>query len=127
MITELFNTGKIYLIRTPVSGNAGIPKLHGLVMGGTLGIDYDPVKNFEESYFVFVSRNLKYLMILHIDDTGITLIKRILFNRRFRIMLEDHSQPLVLSREQMKRLVLDGTYQGEWESAYLQNKLKGKL
>lgn len=121
MITEIFNTGKIYLIRTPVSGNSGIPKLYGLILGGTLGLDYNPATAYEECYFVFVSRNLKYLMILHLDDTGITLIKRVLFNRRFRIMLEDQAKPLNLTREQMKRLVLDGTYQGEWQSAYMQH------
>ena len=69
MITELFNTGKIYLIRTPVSGNCGIPKLHGLILGGTLGLDYNPATADEECYFFFVSRNLKQLLILHLDDT----------------------------------------------------------
>ncbi len=120
MITEIFNTGKIYLIRTPVSGNCGIPKLHGLILGGTLGLDFNPATSLEESYFVFVTRNFKYLLILHLDEVGITLIKRVLFNRRFRIMLEDEAKPLNLTREQMKRLVLDGTYQGEWYSTYMQ-------
>ena len=101
MMTEIFSTGKIYLIRTPVSGNSGIPKLHGLILGGTLGLDYNPATAYEECYFVFVSRNLKYLMILHLDDTGITLIKRVLFNRRFRIMLEEQAKPLNFTMRKM--------------------------
>ncbi len=120
MITEIFNTGKIYLIRTPVSGNCGIPKLHGLILSGALGLDFNPATSMEECYFVFVTRNLKYLLILHLDDVGITLIKRVLFNRRFKIILSDDSKPLNLTREQIKRLVLDGTYQGDWYSAYMQ-------
>ena len=63
-------------------------------------------------------------MILHIDDAGIDFTKRILFNRRFRIMLKDKANPIDLTREQLKRLVLDGTYEGDWESIYLKQQLE---
>ena len=42
-------------------------------------------------------------------------------------MLEDEAKPLNLTREQMKRLVLDGTYQGEWYSTYMQQIMGNSL
>jgi len=122
MIHDLFGSGKIYLIRTPVSGRYGLPKLHGMVTSGVLGIEVNP-DSTEEMYFIFVTKTLKTLMILHIDEAGIDFTKRILFNRRFRIMLKDKANPIDLTREQLKRLVLDGTYEGDWESIYLKQQL----
>ena len=87
MIQDLFATGKIYLIRTPVRGNCGIPKLHGLVASGILGVGID-VPSEEEVYFVFTTKNRMSLMILHIDEAGIDFTKRILFSRKFKILLE---------------------------------------
>ena len=68
MIHDLFSSGKIYLIRTAVSGRYGLQKLHGMVMSGILGVDVNP-DNVEEMYFIFVTRNLKTLMVLHMDHT----------------------------------------------------------
>ena len=120
--SELFKSGKIYLIRTPINGNYGIPRLNGLVMGGKIGISLED--RMEEIYVVFVTKNLSRIKILHIDEVGISLTTRLLFNLKFRIMLEDESEPLQLNREQLRRLVLDGSYQGEWESRYLAMKLE---
>ena len=123
MIHDLFSSGKIYLIRTAVSGRYGLQKLHGMVMSGILGVDVNP-DNVEEMYFIFVTRNLKTLMILHMDEAGVDFTKRILFNRKFKIMLEDQINPIDLTRDQLKRLVLDGSYEGDWESIYLKQQLE---
>ena len=96
MIHDLFSSGKIYLIRTAVSGRYGLQKLHGMVMSGILGVDVNP-DNVEEMYFIFVTRNLKTLMILHMDEAGVDFTKRILFNRKFKIMLEDQINPIDLT------------------------------
>lgn len=123
MIHDLFATGKIYLVRTPVRGNCGIPKLHGIVASGILGVDIDFTSR-EEMYFVFTTKSLKAILILHIDEAGIDFTKRVLFGRKFKILLEEQSSPLVITREQLKRLVLDGSYDGEWESVYLRRKIE---
>jgi hypothetical protein len=39
-------------------------------------------------------------------------------------MLKDKANPIDLTREQLKRLVLDGTYEGDWESIYLKQQLE---
>ena len=123
MIHDLFSSGKIYLIRTAVSGRYGLQKLHGMVMSGILGVDVNP-DNVEEMYFIFVTRNLKTLMIVHMDEAGVDFTKRILFHRKFKIMLEDQIDPIDLTRDQLKRLVLDGSYEGDWESIYLKQQLE---
>lgn len=123
MIHDLFATGKIYLVRTPVRGNCGIPKLHGIVASGVLGVDID-LTSGEEMYFVFTTKSLKALLILHIDEAGIDFTKRLLFSRKFKILLEEQASPLVITREQLKRLVLDGSYEGDWESVYLRRKIE---
>ena len=92
-------------------------------MSGILGVDVNP-DNVEEMYFIFVTRNLKTLMILHMDEAGVDFTKRILFNRKFKIMLEDQIDPIDLTRDQLKRLVLDGSYEGDWESIYLKQQLE---
>lgn len=123
MISDMFATGKIYLVRTPVRGNCGIPKLHGIVASGLLGSGVAENAG-EEMYFVFTTRTRNALLILHIDEAGMDFTRRILFSRKFKIMLADQSSPLTLTREQMKRLVLDGSYEGEWESVYLKRKVE---
>lgn len=123
VIHDLFVTGKIYLIRTPVRGNCGIPKLHGIVASGILGVEVD-IASGEEMYFVFTTKRRNALLILHIDEAGIDVIKRILFGKGFKILLQDQSLPLTLTREQLRRLVLDGSYEGEWESIYLKRKVQ---
>ncbi len=119
----LFAHGKIFLIRTPVNANYGIPRLYGMVIGGMLGVPVDLTLNYEECYFVFTNKKQSMLMILHIDDIGITFSKRILHGRRFNVLVEQADSPVALSREQLRRLVLDGSYDGPWESRYLARQL----
>ena len=98
MVTDLFKTGKIYLVKTPVRGNAGIPRLHGMIMSGELGVRVDP-ESKEEIYFIFVTKNLKSLLIFHQDEAGLDYTKRFLFNRKFKIQLEEQANPVRLTRE----------------------------
>ena len=115
MLIDLFSEGKIYLIKTPVNGNAGIPSLFSRIINGSFGITFE---NSEESYFLFCTANKKTLIILHVDEAGIDITKRRLFGGKFKIIFEDTANPIKLTRDQLKRMVLDGTAEGEWQSLY---------
>ncbi|MCR5814805.1 MAG: hypothetical protein K6G15_09990 [Desulfovibrio sp.] len=72
---------------------------------------------------LFTTAKHKTLLILHVDDDGIDgveLTKRRLCKGKFRTMISDTEHPLVLTREQPKRLVFDGRYALEWQNANLQ-------
>ena len=40
--STLFNTGKIYLIRTPVNGRYGILRLYNMMVSNQLGFEWEP-------------------------------------------------------------------------------------
>ena len=125
MMYDLFSSGDIYLVRSPVNGNCGIPSLYGRVLDGSLGIDV--ITELREVYVVFSTRNRLTLLILHVDQYGVDLTKRRIFKKKFRIMLEDSGSQLKITREQLKRLVLDGTYEAEWQDPVLQRQIEAFL
>ncbi len=119
----LFGHGRIYLIRNmSVRGNYGIPALHTLILSGRLGIDID---TDEEFYVCFVNRRQSMLIIFHQDEAGCTLIKRILHGRSFDVLMSAADKAVTITRQQLRRLVLDGTYHGEFESVFLKRQLEG--
>lgn len=124
MMYDLFSSGRIYLVREPINGNCGIPTLYGGLLDGRWGveIEIDPLK-FEEIYALFTNKRRSMLFVLHVDQVGIDLTKRRLFGHGFRIVLDGSAGPVSLTRGQLKRLVLDGTYEGEWESLALQREI----
>lgn len=123
-MSDLFSSGKIFLILTPVNGNCGIPSLYGGLLNGSFGLDI--LNETGELYALFTTTNHKMLLILHVDNYGVDLTKRRLFKGKFRTMLEN-SEPLELTREQLKRLVLDGTYSKDWQNPQLQAQMEAFL
>lgn len=111
---SLLRSGKIYLVKTPVKGNAGINLLFSLVVGGTLGIS---MTDQEEKYVIFFNKKRTRCRILHIDNAGVTLMIRRLFSKKFQVKLDSGSNQ-VLTREQLRRLLLDGTVEGDWQSEF---------
>ena len=122
MMADLFSSGEIYLIMTPVNGNCGIPSLYGRLLDGSFGINI--VESLAEIYALFTTANHKMLLILHVDNYGVDLTKRRLFSGKFRTILENAENPISITREQLKRLVLDGTYVGEWHNPHLQAQME---
>ena len=118
MISDIFASGTIYLIRTSVNGNCGIKSLYGRLLVGFNGIAIDPRSG--EFYAIFTTANQKMLLILHVDDYGVDLTKRRLHNGKFRKILSDTEKAITLTRQQLKRLVLDGTYIESWQNHNLQ-------
>lgn len=127
MMDNLFSTGRIFLIRKPIRGNYGINRLFDSLACGEFGIDI--VTNKEETYVVFSTKRRNMLLILHIDDYGYDLTKRIIYNKsRFQILFEDEYKPLTLTREELRRLVLYGTSELDYETLKHENfRLKSEL
>ncbi len=111
MMCNLFSSGTIYLILTPVNGNCGIPRLYGRLLTGELGVE-----NSSEIYVIFTTSNRKTLLILHVDNYGVDLTKRRLHKGKFRTLLRKPQQIQTLTRQELLRLVLDGTYAEEWQT-----------
>ncbi len=122
MMSDLFSSGRMYLIQTPVNGNCGIPSLYGRLLTGAFGAEI--IDEQQEIYAVFTTANHKTLLILHIDNYGVDLTKRRLFKGKFRTLLANTENPPMLTREQLKRLVLDGTYAMEWQNATLKAQME---
>ena len=121
MMCNLFSSGTIYLILTPVNGNCGIPRLYGRLLTGELGVDVD---SSSEIYVIFSTSNRKTLLILHVDNYGVDLTKRRLHRGKFRTLLRKPQQIQTLTRQELLRLVLDGTYAEEWQNPELQAQME---
>lgn len=119
---NLFSSGVIYLILTPVNGNCGIPSLYGRLLAGEFGVDVCDSTN--EIYAVFTTANRKALLILHVDNYGVDLTKRRLHKGKFRTLLEKPQEIRTLTRQELLRLVLDGTYAEEWQNPVLQAQME---
>ena len=79
MIEEtLLNSGKIYMVKSPIKGNAGINMLYSLVVSGALGIS---MTDKQEKYVIFFNKSRNRCRILHIDEAGVTLMVRRLFSK----------------------------------------------
>ena len=78
---------------------------------------------------IFTTRNRKMLLIFHIDEHGYDLSKRLLMSKsRFRIMLEEESMSEPISREELRRLVLYGSCEEDYDFLKWQNQeLKHRL
>ena len=123
MTSDLFASGQIYLIRNPINGNSGINSILGKILSKEWDVDLD-LNNPKEIYVVIPTKNKKTILIFHYDIYGADICKRILHSRKFRIQLEDTRQPIMITRGQLKRLIIDGTYTGEWEHKELESIMK---
>lgn len=127
MMDNLFTTGRIFLIRQPIHGGYGPNRIYDLLMAGTFGVDI--VGNKEETYVIFTTKRRQMLLIFHIDECGFDLTKRFIYAKStFKILLEDTCSPMTLTREELRRLVLYGTYEADYETLKQENiRLRSEL
>ena len=64
------------------------------------------------------------MLVFHADLLGYDLSKRRINNGKFQIDLEDTFNPKKITRDQLKRLLIDGTYQGEWRDDSLRKQFE---
>lgn len=123
MMSDEFTSGTIFLLKKPLSGRYGIPGILSKLLSGCFGIEYVAEK-MEEIYLLFVTRNRKILLIFHADILGYDLSKRRLNQGTFAIPFQDDYNPEEITRDQLKRLVLDGTYYGQWRDESLRKQFE---
>lgn len=123
MMCDQFSCDNIFLIKKPVSGRYGAPRILSMLLGGCFEIPY--IKdNLQELYIVLFTKNRKLMFVFHTDFFGHDLTKRRLCEGRFKIQLEESYNPEKISRDQLKRLLIDGTYQDEWNDVSLQKQFE---
>ena len=106
MITDLFESGNIYLIQEPVNGNAGIPRLFAQLLDGYFGIEI----NDDEYYAIFSNSTRKLLIIFYQNNKGVGVFKWRLYSRKLKFILDGNSdKPIKITGSQMKNLILNGT------------------
>ncbi len=115
------STGKIVMILTPVCGRWGIHKLMAKLSSNEFKVNWSAT---EEITIVTFNRKRTSCKILHADITGVDCTTRILNQGRFKIMLDENLIPRTMTREQLERLLLDGTISGEYQHAITANLLK---
>ena len=115
MVTNLFSTGKIYLIKQPINGNSGVPSLYARLLNGSFGIEITD----DEYYAIFSNSSRKLLIIVYKNEAGVGVFKWRLFSGKFKILIDgNQNEPSKITRSQLKRLIMDGTIEGEWQSNY---------
>ena len=107
-------TGRIVMVLSPINGRWGMHKLMAKLSTNEFGINWDPTK---EITLVTFNRKRTLCKVLHVDQTGVDCTSRILNQGRFKIMLDENLVPRSLNREQLERLLTDGTISGEYQHA----------
>jgi len=110
-MSALFAGGRILLLKAPVNGHWGINRLYERITSDMMGFKYDDASR-EELWVVFFNRRLTRMRIMHIQpDRGYSLIIRVIYSGRFRVILEGAAgKPVNITREQLQKLVDTGTY-----------------
>ena len=98
----LSSTGRIVLVREPVSGRFGLPRLLARVSSNSYKTNW---RGTEEISVVVFNRKLTIAKILHVDQYGVDLTSRQLNQGRFKVMLEEGLLPKSLNREELEQLL----------------------
>jgi hypothetical protein len=105
---KLFESGRIYVVGTPVRGNWGIHRLRDEVRALS-GADEGT-----ELWVCFTTRSRQRLLIYHQDISGRDVTVRLLRQGFFHIFEETVRKGI--TREQLRRLLFDGTFEGQWQN-----------
>lgn len=117
----LSSTGKIYMIKEPVSGRWGIYRLRDCLFSGAFKINWN---GKDEITLVTFNKSRKNCSIFHSDMCGMERTVRLLRKGTYHVILTAGLKPGELTREQLERLLCDGTISGplrfEQACTYLQ-------
>lgn len=121
---DILGTGKIYLIKEPVCGRFGIQRLLAMLSQQAFGVAWDGT---EEITIVTFNKRRTRCNILHCDFAGIDRTVRQLNSGTFKVLLQDGELPDRISKEDLRRLLLDGTIDGDFVHADVEHYLKNSL
>lgn len=114
----LFERGKIYVVGMPVRGNWGIHRLRTEVKA-LFGVD-----DGTELWVCFTTRSRQRLLIYHQDVSGRDVRVRLLRQGFFHIFEETVRKGI--TRQQLRRLLFDGTFEGQWQNPLSEGYLKAR-
>ena len=116
----LSSTGRIYLLKEPVCGRWGMFRLHSCLSVEPLGLSGTVTRKLH----LLLSTKAVRTSIFHYDMCGMERTVRRLRKGTFKVILDAGRTPGELTREQLERLLCDGTVSGplrfEHSSTYLQ-------
>lgn len=98
----LSGTGRIVLVREPVCGRFGLPRLLAKVSANAYHTNW---RGIEEISVVVFNRKLTIAKILHVDRYGVDLTSRQLNHGRFKVMLEEGLLPKNLGRAELESML----------------------
>lgn len=121
----LSSTGKIVLIKEPISGRFGMPRLMAKLASNSLRVNWD---GESEITIITLNRKRSIAKVLHVDNVGTDLTTRVLNHGLFKVLLDEEGQhlPQRITREALERLFVDGTLEGEYQNPLSAQLLKKK-
>ena len=112
----LFATGRIMLLEAPVSASWGIHKHFSMLESGAFGIRYDPS---QEYWIISLNRQKTRCTMLHVDSTGYSLTRRILFQAGFRAALSGEGARTLTRGQLRMNLDIPGSSEGPYSTPYI--------
>ena len=102
----LLGTGRIYMVREPVCGRFGMHRLLAMLSSNSLGVKWNGI---DEISIVTFNKRRTICKILHVDNCGVDCTSRVLNSGRFQVMLEEDKIPIHLTRDELEKLLMEGT------------------
>lgn len=122
-MSGLLGNGKIYLVKEPVCGRFGIPRLLAMLTQNSFNV---PWNGIDEITVVTFNKSRTRCNILHCDFGGVDRTVRQLNCGTFKVMLDEGLIPERLTKRQLARLLLDGTFEGEFNNAQVEEYFKNQ-
>ncbi len=102
----LSSTGKILMVREPVCGRFGIHKLMAMLSSGTLNVKWNGT---DELSIVTFNKRRSICKVIHVDSDGVDCTTRILNIGVFKVIFEEDSLPIHLTRGELEELLRKGS------------------
>lgn len=102
----LSDSGRIFMVREPVSARFGIHRLMAMLSSGALHVKWNGID--EISVLTFNKRK-NICKIIHADKWGVDCTTRMLNTGIFQVILNEGSLPIHLNRAELEELLRRGT------------------
>ena len=96
----LSSTGRIFLVKTPVSGRFGLARLLAQLSSQAFGVRWD-----EELTIITFNKTRTICKILHTEDKGVDCVTRKLNKGTFKVLFDEELIPERLTLDVLERLL----------------------
>ena len=98
--------GRIMILKQPISGRYGIPRLMAYITANSSRFGWDGVETISVITF---NRFRTRCKIISCDKYGVTLTVRILHSGNFKVLLDDDLLPETINKSELESLMRYGT------------------